>query len=72
MFEADAFSVFSGSVVTVHGREGGGRSWDDDTVRLAAGVLQRAFWLDDGARNAFLDLARDAERIEATERWRGR
>ncbi|MBO1021922.1 hypothetical protein IPV08_18370 [Methylobacterium sp. SD274] len=72
MFEAYAFSVLAKSVTTVHGRAGDNSAWDDVTVRLAAGILQRAFRLDDGARSAFLDLARDAERIEATERWRGR
>ena len=72
MFEADAFSVLAGSVVTVRDRAGDGRVWDDVTVRLAAGVLQRAFRLDEGARDAFLDLARQAERMQATERWRGR
>jgi hypothetical protein len=72
MLEADAFSVLAKSVVTVRDRAGDGRAWDDVTVRLAAGVLQRAFKLDEQARDAFLDLARDAERRRATERWRGR
>lgn len=72
MFEADAYSVLAKSITTVRDRAGDGRAWDDVTVRLAAGVLQRAFKLDEGARDAFLDLARHAERIEATERWRGR
>jgi hypothetical protein len=72
MLEADAFSVLAKSVVTVRDRAGDGRAWDDVTVRLAAGVLQRAFKLDEQARDAFLDLARDAERRQATERWRGR
>lgn len=72
MFEADAYSVLAGLVVTVHERTGDGRPWDDMTVRLAARVLQRAFKLDGEARDAFLDLARHAERMQATERWRGR
>ncbi len=72
MFEADAFSVLARSVVTVRNREDDSRAWDDRTVRLAAGVLQRAFRLDQEARDAFLDLARHAERMQATERWRGR
>lgn len=72
MLEADAFSILARSVVTVRDRAGDGRAWDDATVRLAAGVLQRAFRLDGQARTAFLDLARDAERLQATERWRGR
>jgi hypothetical protein len=72
MLEADAFSVLARSVATVRDRASDGRAWDDVTVRLAAGVLQRAFKLDEQARDAFLDLARDAERRRATERWRGR
>ncbi|NEU14994.1 hypothetical protein G3T14_23405 [Methylobacterium sp. BTF04] len=72
MIEADAYSVLARSVVSVRERAGDGRAWDDVTVRLAAGVLQRAFKLDEEARNAFLDLARHAERMQATERWRGR
>jgi hypothetical protein len=72
MLEADAFSVLAASVVTVPDRAGDGRAWNDATVQLAAGVLQRAFKLDEQARSAFLDLARDAERRQATERWRGR
>jgi hypothetical protein len=72
MFESDAYSVLAQSVVTVRDRAGDGRAWDDVTVRLAAGVLQRAFRLDEEARNAFLDLARHAERMQAAERWRGR
>ncbi|WP_027172461.1 hypothetical protein [Methylobacterium sp. 10] len=71
MFEAEAYSVLAKSVTTVRDRAGHGRDWDDVTVQLAAGVLQRAFKLDDGVRDAFRDLARHAERIEATERWRG-
>lgn len=77
MFEADAFSVLAKSALaksaaTIRDRAGDGRAWDDVTVRLAAGVLQRAFRLDEEARDAFLDLARQAERMRATERWRGR
>ncbi|MCJ2013590.1 hypothetical protein [Methylobacterium sp. J-076] len=72
MFESDAFSTLARSVVTVRDRDGGGIAWDDRTVRLAAGVLQRAFNLDEAARDAFLDLARRTERMKATERWRGR
>lgn len=72
MLESDAFSVLARSVVSVRDRASDGRAWDDVTVRLAAGVLQRAFRLDEEARNAFLDLARHAERMQATERWRGR
>lgn len=71
MIEADAFSVLARSAVTVADRPGDGRSWDDASVGLAAGVLQRAFRLDQGARDAFLELARRAERLRATERWRG-
>lgn len=72
MFQADAFTVLARSITTVRDRTGDHRAWDDVTVRLAAGVLQRAFKLDEGARDDFLDLARHAARIEATERWRGR
>ena len=72
MSEVDAYSVLARSVVTVRDRASDGRAWDDVTVRLAAGVLQRAFKLDQEARDAFLDLARHAERMQATERWRGR
>ena len=72
MLEADAFSALARSVVTVRDRAGDGRAWDDVTVGLAAGVLQRAFRLDEQARNTFLDLARHAERMQAAERWRGR
>ncbi len=72
MFEADAFSVLAGSVATVDDRLSDGRAWDKATVGLGAGGLQHAFRLDDEARDAFLDLARHAERIRATERWRGR
>jgi hypothetical protein len=72
MFEADAFSVLARSVVTKGERPGDGRDWDDATVGLAAVVLQRAFKLDEGARDRFLELARRDERMRATERWRGR
>ncbi len=72
MFEPDAYSALARSVMTLRDRASGGCAWDDRTVRLAAGVLQRAFRLDPEARDAFLDLARDAERMRATERWRGR
>ncbi|TXM95456.1 hypothetical protein FV232_07530 [Methylobacterium sp. WL30] len=72
MFRADAFSVLAKSVTTLRDGAEDSRAWDDVTVRLAAGALQRAFTLDEGARNHFLDLARHAERVRATERWRGR
>jgi len=72
MSESDAYSVLAQSVVTVRDPAGDGRAWDDVTVRLAAGVLQRAFKFDGEARNAFLDLAQHAERMQAAERWRGR
>ena len=72
MFRADAFSVLAKSVTTISDGTEDIRAWDDVAVRLAAGVLQRAFKLDEDARNDFLDLARHAERVRATERWRGR
>ena len=72
MFEADAFSVLANTVATVGDEPTDAGAWDKATVGLAAGILQRAFRLDEQARNAFLDLARDAERLRATERWRGR
>lgn len=72
MFETDAFSVLAESVVNMGERPSDGRAWDKATVGLAAGVLQRAFRLDDEARDTFLDLARHAERMRAAERWRGR
>jgi hypothetical protein len=72
MFQTDAFSALSRSVATVRDGTGDNRAWDDVSVRLAAGVLQRAFKLDESARDDFLDLARHAERVQATERWRGR
>ncbi|MDO9427770.1 MAG: hypothetical protein Q7T93_13185 [Methylobacterium sp.] len=72
MFEADAFSVLARAVVGAGGRTADGQAWDDATVGLAAGVLQRAFRLDVDARDAFLELARREERLLATERWRGR
>lgn len=71
MFEADAYSDPARSVVTVRDRASDGRSRDDVSVRLAAGVLQRAFRLDEEARDAFPDLARQQERMQATDRWRG-
>ena len=72
MFEADAFSVLARSVVTVEHRPSGGPAWDEATVGLAAGVLQRAFRPDADARDAFFEVARREERVRATERWRGR
>lgn len=72
MFEADAFSVLARSVVTHGDRTGDCPAWDDAKVGLAAGVLQRAFRLDEDTRDAFLELARNEERVRATERWRGR
>jgi hypothetical protein len=72
MFEADAFSVLARAVVGVGDRPADGQAWDDATVGLAAGVLQRAFRLDMDARDAFLEVARREERLLATERWRGR
>ena len=72
MFEADAFSALARSVVTTADRPGDGRSWDHATVGLAAGVLQRAFRLDADGRDTFVELARNEERVRATERWRGR
>ena len=52
MFEADAFSVLARSVVTVVHRPSGWPAWNEATVGLAAGVLQRAFRLDEDARDA--------------------
>lgn len=72
MLESHAFSVLTRSTAPVRERASDGRAWDDVTVRLAAGVLQRAFRLDEQAGDAFLDLARDARRPQATERWHGR
>lgn len=71
MFEADAFSVLARSVVRTCDPPGDVSSWDDATVGLAAGVLQRAFRLDEVGRDAFLELARRERRMKATERWRG-
>lgn len=72
MCEADAFSSLARAVVTVGDGPIDARAWDQATLGLAAGILQRAFRLDADARNAFLDLARHGERMRATERWRGR
>ena len=72
MLEANADSVLANAVVTPRDRASESRAWDDVTVRLAAAVLQRAFKRDEEARNAVLDFARHAERLQATERWRGR
>jgi hypothetical protein len=72
MFEADAYSVLARSLVNIGDRPSDGPAWDEATVGLAAGVLQRAFRLDEDARDAFLELARHEERMRATERWIGR
>lgn len=72
MFEADAFSILARSILRTCDRPGDVSSWDDATVGLAAGVLQRALRLDGDARDAFLELARPERRMKATERWRGR
>lgn len=72
MPETDAFVLVAEAVTAIRDRSRDQRAWDEASVGLAAGVLQRAFGLHDEARNAFLDLARDEERRRAAERRRGR
>ena len=73
MFEADAGSVLAKTVVTVRGRASDGRVWDVVSVRLAAGVLRRALLRDKEAHVAFLESRpANAERMQGTDRWRGR
>lgn len=72
MLETDALVLLAEAVAPIRDGSRDRRAWDEDSVGLAAGVLQRAFGLNDDARNAFLDLARNEERRLAAERWRGR
>lgn len=72
MLKTDALTPLAKAVAPLRNEARDGRAWDEASVRLAAGVLQRAFGLDDVARNTFLDLAHREERMQAAERWRGR
>lgn len=72
MLEADAYSVLARAALAVGDHPVHPHAWDKAAVGLAAGLLQRAFRLEDGEREAFLDLARHEERLRSAERWRGR
>lgn len=71
MIEADAYSALPRAALAAGDRPVDPRTWDKATVGLAAGLLQRAFRLDDGERETFLDLARHEARMRSAERWRG-
>lgn len=71
MVHADAYSALVRAAATTGERPKDPHVWDEATLELAAGLLQRAFRLDDDAREKVLDLARHEERMKAAERWRG-